>query len=107
MSKERAQRRAEERAKKHAPKTRPADSSETEPSRTRTRPGKNARVRSAREQRTRRRMTVVALLWVVANAVIWLLTDTWNARWLGLTITTILVPVIVWLVWDPEGRVDL
>jgi hypothetical protein len=52
-------------------------------------------------------MTVVALLWVVANAAIWLLSDTWNARWLGLTITTILVPVIVWLVWDPEGRVDL
>jgi hypothetical protein len=52
-------------------------------------------------------MIVVAVLWVVANAVIWLFTDTWNARWLGLTITTILVPVIVWLVWDPEGRVDL
>jgi len=107
MSKERAQRRAEERAKKHAPKTRSAESSETERRAARTSGAKSGRVRTAREQRTRRRMTVVAVLWVVANAMIWLLTDTWNARWLGLTITTILVPVIVWLVWDPEGRVDL
>lgn len=49
----------------------------------------------------------MAVLWVLANAAVWLLTDTWNSRWLGLTVTTIAVPLLVWLIWDPEGRVDL
>jgi Flp pilus assembly protein TadB len=102
MSKERARRRAEERAKKRAPKS-PTAPTETD----RSTPKKKTRRRSAREQRQRRRLWVIAIVWLVANAVIFVLVDTWNARWLGLTITTILVPLIVWLLWDPEGRVDL
>ncbi len=102
MSKERARRRAEDRAKKRAPKP-PSTRADVE----RSTPKKKTRRRSAREQRQRRRLWVIAILWLVANAVIFVLVDTWNARWFGLTITTILVPLIVWLVWDPEGRVDL
>ena len=108
MSKERARRRAEERARKRAPRQRVAD--DTTEVRAPRQPGatkKRAPKRSAREQRRRRRIWLIAILWLVANALIWIFPDTWNARWFGLTITTILVPLIVWLVWDPEGRVDL
>ena len=108
MSKERARRRAEEKARKRAPK-RPHDTGDS------TSPGTGATgaskrkvaQRSAREQRRRRRLIGVVMVWLAANALIFLLTDTWGARWLGLTVTTILVPVVVWLLWDPEGRVDL
>ena len=105
MSKERARRRAEEKARKRAPK-RPHDTGHS------TTPGTGATKRkvaqrSAREQRRRRRLIAVVVVWLAANALIFLLTDTWGARWLGLTVTTILVPVVVWLLWDPEGRVDL
>jgi hypothetical protein len=103
MSKEKARRRAEERARKRAPKTRPAGGSKV----ARSKPTKKVVRRSAREQRRRRRIWLITGMWVVANALIWVFTDTWNARWFGLTITTILIPLIVWLVWDPEGRVDL
>jgi uncharacterized membrane protein YdbT with pleckstrin-like domain len=100
MSKQRARKRAEERARKRAPK-----SKETGPPATPR--VKKERQRSAREQRHRRRIWAIGIVWVVANALIWVFTDTWEARWFGLTITTILVPLVVWLVWDPEGRVDL
>jgi Flp pilus assembly protein TadB len=102
MSKERARKRAEDRAKKRAPKSRPA-SVEAE----RSTPKKKTRQRSNREQRRRRRLLAIAIVWLIANAATWIFFDTWNARVLGLMFTTILVPLIVWLVWDPEGRVDL
>lgn len=109
MSKEKARRRAEERARKRAPKARSAATSEVDRAGQPggNRPEKKAPRRSVREQRRRRRIWVMAILWVVANALIFVFTDTWNAKWLGLTVTTILIPLIVWLVWDPEGRVDL
>lgn len=102
MSKERARRRAEDRAKKRAPKTRPA-TTEAE----RAAPKKKVPQRSARAQRQRRRLWAIAIVWLLANAAIWIFFDTWNARVFGLMITTILVPLVVWLMWDPEGRVDL
>ncbi len=109
MSKEKARKRAEERARKRAPKARSAATSEVDraghPGG--SRPEKKAPKRSVREQRRRRRIWVMAVLWLVANALIFVFTDTWNAKWLGLTVTTILIPLIVWLVWDPEGRVNL
>jgi hypothetical protein len=111
MSKQKARRRAEERARRRAPKpsagrSRTSEGTDgTQSARPRT--DKKVRQRSAREQRRRNRMIAVIAVWGVANALIFLLTDTWSARWLGLTITTILVPVVVWLLWDPEGRVDL
>ena len=117
MSKERARRRAEERARKRAPRSAAGTAGHPEGEGTgqqrqgRPTQGKStqrkARQRTAREQRRRNRVIAIAAIWVVANAVIFLLTDTWNAKWLGLTVTTILVPVVVWLLWDPEGRVDL
>ena len=113
MSKERARKRAEERARKRAPRTHGVSGGATDAhgqaaQRTSNKPpDRKARERSAREQRRQRRIWIVAIAWVLANGLIWLLTDTWNARWLGLTITTILIPLIVWLVWDPEGRVGL
>lgn len=105
MSKEKARRRAEERAKKNAPKTRPAD----KPAGDQTKPKKKTPSRSARETRRRRRLWVIGGIWLAANVVIWIVSGAgnWEAKWLGLTITTILIPLIVWLVWDPEGRVDL
>jgi hypothetical protein len=105
MSKEKARRRAEERAKKNAPKPKPVD----KPADTGARPKKKGPTRSARQQRQRRRLWVMAAIWLVANAIIWIVSGAgnWEAKWIGLTITTILVPLIVWLVWDPEGRVDL
>ncbi|HEX5017988.1 MAG TPA: hypothetical protein VFX15_10440 [Actinomycetes bacterium] len=111
MSKEKARRRAEDRARKRAPKTKAAAddhlaTSAAKPASNRSSERKAHRL-SAREQRRRRRIWIVAIVWVVANALIWVFTDTWNARWLGLTFTTILIPLIVWLVWDPEGRVGL
>ena len=106
MSKERARKRAQERARKRAPKTR-SDHAGPSAATAARRPAKKTRKRTAREQRHRRRIWIVAGLWLAANAVIWVLTETWQARWVGLTITTILVPLIVWLVWDPERRVDL
>lgn len=107
MSKERARKRAEERARKRAPHAHHEAADPAEASQ-RSKPGeRKPPQRSAREQRRRRRIWVMAILWLVANALIWVFTDSWNARWLGLTITTILIPLIVWLVWDPEGRVDL
>jgi Flp pilus assembly protein TadB len=102
MSKEKARRRAEDRAKKRAPK--PRGDAAQRPAR---QPTSKKRRRTAREERQRRRLWVIAGLWLVANALIWVFTDTWNARWFGLTITTIAVPLIVWLVWDPERRVHL
>jgi Flp pilus assembly protein TadB len=119
MSKQKARRRAEQRAKKRAPKARDGAASTTggheanqhDPRKPHQKPGQKQgqkkKVRSAREQRKRRRLWVVFALWLVANALIWIFTDTWNARWFGLTITTITVPLIVWLVWDPERRVHL
>jgi hypothetical protein len=115
MSKQKARRRAEQRAKKRAPKTRDgavsatvgSEANQHGPRKPHQKQGKRKKVRSAREQRQRRRLWVVFALWLVANALIWIFTDTWNARWFGLTITTITVPLIVWLVWDPERRVHL
>ncbi|HUV47510.1 MAG TPA: hypothetical protein VMX11_00915 [Actinomycetes bacterium] len=105
MSKEKARRRAEDRAKKSAPKPRLADKAAQPATPTK----KKAVRRSAREQRRRRRVWVIGGIWLVANAVIWVVSGAgnWEAKWLGLTLTTILIPLIVWLVWDPEGRVDL
>jgi len=105
MSKEKARRRAEERAKKSAPKAKSAD----KPVATQAKPKKKGPTRSARQQRQRKRLWAMAAIWLVANAVIWVVSGAgnWEAKWIGLTITTILVPLIVWLVWDPEGRVDL
>lgn len=100
MSKQRARKRAEERARKRAPKSRDTGA----PAAPRV---KKVRKRTAREQRHRRRIWTIGIVWFVANALIWVFTETWEARWVGLTITTILVPLVVWLVWDPEGRVDL
>jgi type VI protein secretion system component VasF len=105
MSKEKARRRAEERAKKNAPKARQAE----KPAPAASAPKKKAVQRSAREQRRRRRVWLIGGIWLAANAVIWIVSGAgnWEAKWLGLTLTTILVPLVVWLVWDPEGRVDL
>lgn len=105
MSKEKARRRAEERAKKSAPRPKPA----SKPTADRTKPKKKGPTRTARQQRQRRRLWVIGGIWLVANAVIWIVSGAgnWEAKWLGLTITTILIPLVVWLVWDPEGRVDL
>jgi hypothetical protein len=101
MSKEKARRRAEERARRSAPHPRTGHPA--------TNPGKKKSPpkRSTRQQRQRNRVILVAVCWVLANAAIWVFTDTWTARWLGLTLTTIAVPLIVWLVWDPEGRTGL
>lgn len=112
MSKQKARRRAEERAKKRAPKTRAAGSAAAASNGTSAgaKPAqKKTTQRSAREERRRRRLWVIGAIWLVANALIWVLSGSgnWEAKWLGLTVTTIAVPLIVWLVWDPEGRVDL
>jgi hypothetical protein len=111
MSKEKARRRAEERARKRAPKTRPAGGPAVDQTQSKgvKKPKKKAVRRSAREQRRRRRLWVIGGIWLLANVVIWVVSGAgnWEAKWLGLTLTTILVPLIVWLVWDPEGRVDL
>ncbi|HVQ87551.1 MAG TPA: tripartite tricarboxylate transporter TctB family protein [Actinomycetes bacterium] len=109
MSKERARRRAEERARKNAPHSKSHDDT---PHQARPAPGqrtsqKRHQQRSARAERQRRRLIAIAACWVLANALIFMLTSTWNAKWLGLTLTTIAVPLIVWLVWDPEGRTNL
>ena len=102
MSKERARRRAEERARKSAPKPKiAAAAGGKQPAQ------KKQHVRTAREARRRRRVLLVGGLWLLANVLIWILSDSWNARWLGLTLTTIAVPLIVWLVWDPQRRVNL
>jgi hypothetical protein len=106
MSKERARKRAEDRARRHAPKSH-AGSDESGDQVAKRQPDRKGRQRSAREQRRRRRIWIIAIAWLLANGLIFSVADTWNARWLGLTITTILIPVIVWLVWDPEGRVNL
>lgn len=100
MSKERARRRAEERARRSTPRPKhePAPPPQTK---------KSAPKRTARQQRQRNRLIVIGVLWLLANAVIWVFTDTWNARWLGLTVTTIAIPLIVWLVWDPQRRTGL
>lgn len=108
MSKEKARRRAVERAKKNAPKARPPTKASDGPASS-NRPKKRSKPRSAREQRRRQRLWVIGGIWLVANTVIWVVSGAgnWEAKWLGLTITTILIPLVVWLVWDPEGRVDL
>ena len=98
MSKERARRRAEERARKRAPKTSNASGGSAGPSKPGDAPtrrqapkarSKKARQRTAREQRRRTRMIVIAAVWLLANALIFAFTDTWNAKWVGLTVTTI------------------
>jgi len=101
MSKEKARRRAEQRARRSAPHPKTAHPGVT-PDRKKSLPK-----RTNRQQRQRNRVIVVAVCWLLANMAIWLFTDTWNARWVGLTLTTIAVPLIVWLVWDPEGRTGL
>jgi fatty acid desaturase len=106
MSKERARKRAEERARKRAPKSHGDSDASTEQV-VKRQPDRKVRQRSAREQRRQRRIWIIAIAWLLANGLIFLLADTWNVRWLGLTITTILIPLVVWLVWDPEGRVNL
>jgi len=103
MSKERARRRAEERARKSAPKSKVAAADAS----AKPRVQKKHPSRTAREERRRRRFLLVGGLWLLANVLIWVFNDSWNVRWLGLTLTTIAVPLIVWLVWDPQRRVDL
>jgi hypothetical protein len=107
MSKEKARRRAEERARRSAPHPKADHSGASAEGKNTGVRKKRAPERSARAERQRRRFIVIAVLWALANAAIWLLTDTWNAKWMGLTLTTIAVPLIVWLVWDPEGRTNL
>jgi Flp pilus assembly protein TadB len=104
MSKERARRRAEERARKNAPHTKAAT---TEAVRQPKTEGKQVRRRSARAERQRRRLIAVVVCWAAANVLIWVVWQSWQAVWIGLTITTVAAPVIAWLLWDPEGRVDL
>jgi hypothetical protein len=108
MSKERARRRAEQRARKARPKTHPAT---VAPSSAATPTSKAKPARSRREQRRRQRLLLMAAGWVAVNAIGFLATmssaSPWAARWVILVLSTIAVPVIVWLVWDPEGRVDL
>ena len=101
MSKEKARRRAEQRARRSAPHPKTANPGVTADRK------KSVPKRTNRQQRQRNRVIVVAVCWLLANMAIWLFTDTWNARWVGLTLTTIAVPLIVWLVWDPEGRTGL
>lgn len=110
MSKERARRRAQERAAKRAPKVRSitdTDGGAAAPATGASRRAARKPARTTRQERQRRRLWAVFACWLVANALIWVFTDTWNARWLGLTLTTILVPLIVWFIWDPERRVHL
>ncbi|HUW16300.1 MAG: hypothetical protein OEV62_12435 [Actinomycetota bacterium] len=106
MSKERARRRAEQRAQKARPKTHPAASSRPPEAKSKPKP-----TRSRREQRRRQRLLLMAGGWIAVNAIGFLATmsnpSPWAARWVILVLSTIAVPVIVWLVWDPEGRVDL
>ncbi|HVQ18722.1 MAG TPA: hypothetical protein VMT27_06760 [Actinomycetes bacterium] len=102
MSKERARRRAAERASRHAPHH-PTSHPPQPPAGAK----KKSPQRSARAERQRRRVLIIGVGWVLANAAIWIFTSTWNARWLGLTLTTIAVPLIVWFAWDPEGRTNL
>jgi hypothetical protein len=103
MSKERARRRAELRAAKSRPKSHPGA---PPPATAKPRP-----TRSRRDQRRRQRLYVMAAGWIAVNAVGFLVTmssaSPWAARWVILVLSTIAVPVTVWLVWDPEGRVDL
>ena len=118
MSKERARKRAEERARKRAPRSRegtPSGHDDTSvasgkgsaTAKTASRTARKPRQRTAREKRHRRRFWIMAIIWLVANVLIVAVWRSWEALWIGLTVTTILVPLIVWLVWDPEGRVDL
>jgi len=103
MSKERARRRAEERARKSAPKSKAAAADAS----AKPRVQKKHPTRTALEERRRKRLLLVGGLWLLANAVIWVVNDSWNVRVLGLILTTIAVPLIVWMVWDPQRRVDL
>ena len=104
MSKERARRRAEERARKRAPHPKkPAADAQSARTTTKKSPPK----RSARAERQRRRLLAVFVVWAIANVAIWFIWRDWQAVWIGLTVTTIAAPVIAWLLWDPEGRVDL
>jgi len=103
MSKERARRRAEERARKSAPKSKHA----VDDSSAKVRVQKKHPARTALEERRRKRLLLVVGLWLVANVVIWILNDSWNIRALGLILTTITAPLVVWLVWDPQRRVGL
>lgn len=102
MSKQRARRRAEQRAARSRPKAHPSPRSAATPG-----GGKPARTRSRREQRRRQRWLVIVIGWLGVNAASLLLLHTWSARWVVLVLSTIAVPVLVWLLWDPEGRVDL
>jgi hypothetical protein len=49
--------------------------------------------------------------WLLVNGLTFLLTMSsdhpWSTRWVVLAMSTMAVPVLVWLLWDPEGRVDL
>lgn len=105
MSKERARRRAEERARKSAPRSKATATHDSES--TARQQSKPAKRRSARAERQRRRLATVVACWALANITIWLVWSSWQAVWIGLTVTTIAAPVIAWLLWDPEGRVDL
>ena len=110
MSKQKARRRAEERAKKRAPKTRDGAAATTaaeRPQRPRPRAagqkqGREAGAVGPRAAATTHGSGSCSPSWLVANAVICDLHRHLERPWLGLTITTILVPLIVWLVWDPE-----
>lgn len=105
MSKERARRRAEERARRRAPHSKKSASTPADGARSTTK--KSRPKRSARAQRQRQRLIGIAVVWALANLAIWLVWRDWQAVWIGLTLTTIAAPVIAWLLWDPEGRVNL
>jgi hypothetical protein len=107
MSKEKARRRAEERARRSAPHPKADHPTAAANGKSSGERKKRGPTRSARAERQRRRVITIAVFWALANAAIFMLTDTWNAKWMGLTLTTIAVPLIVWLVWDPEGRTNL
>lgn len=99
MSKERARRRAEQRQQQARPKARPTAGATP---RVKAKPP-----RSRREQRRRQRWLLMGGGWLAVNVVSFLVADSWATRWIVLFLSTIAVPVLVWLLWDPEGRVDL
>lgn len=102
MSKARARKRAQQRAARSHPKPHSPGTLQPAVSAAARKP-----TRSRLEQRRRQRWLLVAVAWLAVNAASLLLLDTWSARWVVLVLSTIAVPVVVWLAWDPEGRVDL
>ncbi|MFZ0324632.1 MAG: hypothetical protein WAN48_10930 [Actinomycetes bacterium] len=99
MSQQRRRKRAQERTYGHQPKSHGGVAREKGSGEAKH-PGKPAL--SAKTRRHRKMLVILISIALAANLVVWLAADSWNIRWVTLTLSVIFVPVAYFILVNPE-----